>query len=381
MSDSTLKGRIINLIMSNEKYRKLIREILDDTRYHLLFESGKPDIYDALVTIKNNLFGRMIRLEASSVCQLRCRACSTARGKNRKGVIGWGFLKFDNFRRLIDENPDIRTIEISNWGEIFLNPELERIVRYAFHKNVRLKAANGVNLNTVSPSMLESLVKYRFNYLNVSLDGASHETYKIYRRKGSFHQVIRNVEMINEFKKKYESNLPKMSWQFVVFGHNEHEIDKAAEMARDLGMEFRPKLNHTPQYSPVVNSEMVKTKTGIGAASRDEFDKLKRKAYSRPCTQLWDSPQINWDGALLGCCVNKFGSFGNVFEEGLDGALNNEKFTYAKQMIAGLVPPREDIPCLQCKVWKKYNGDERTLLPSSTFEYLTHTIEKILTQK
>jgi len=66
------------------------------------------------------------------------------------------------------------------------------------------------------------------------------------------------------------------------------------------------------------------------------------------CYQLWDSPQINWDGKLLGCCVNRKKDFGNVFEEGLENCLKSEKYIYAKNMLKGKVRPREDIPCFDC---------------------------------
>ena len=71
-----------------------------------------------------------LRLEASSNCQLKCPSCPTAAGEIQK-TLGGGFLSFENFKRLIRENPQIRLIELSNWGEIFLNPEIVDIMEYA----------------------------------------------------------------------------------------------------------------------------------------------------------------------------------------------------------------------------------------------------------
>ena len=47
---------------------------------------------------------------------------------------------------------------------------------------------------------------------------------------------------MNDFKRRYRSGYPRLTWQFVVMGHNEHEISSARRMARDLGMRFDPKL-------------------------------------------------------------------------------------------------------------------------------------------
>ena len=119
-----------------------------------------------------------IGLDASTICQLRCRCCSNS-GGYIKQCLGSGFLKFEDFKRLINDNPWVRAIELSNWGEIFLNPDLLNIIKYAHEKKVLLNAFNGVNLNTVSHEMPEALVKYGFDSISCSIDGASQETYSI----------------------------------------------------------------------------------------------------------------------------------------------------------------------------------------------------------
>jgi hypothetical protein len=64
-----------------------------------------------------------IRLEVSSLCQLRCPSCPTT-SKAIHPAVGSGFLKLRDFQSLLDQNPWIREIELSNYGEIFLNPHL-----------------------------------------------------------------------------------------------------------------------------------------------------------------------------------------------------------------------------------------------------------------
>lgn len=171
-----------------------------------------------------------IRLESTSLCQLRCPSCPTASGAIRP-ALGSGYLKLSNFQKLLDENPWISQIELSNYGEIFLNPELMGILEYAYRRNVVLTAGNGVNLNTVKTDVLEGLVKYQFRNLTCSIDGASNETYAMYRVRGNFNQVIEHIKQINYYKKQYRSKYPLLGWKFVVFGHNEHEIPTARKLA------------------------------------------------------------------------------------------------------------------------------------------------------
>lgn len=329
-------------------------------KYRLLHDLGWVRTYELGLRIFERFYGKKIRLDASSVCQLKCPACSTASGFNKTGVVGWGHLRVEDFSRLLHENPNLKHIEVSNWGEIFLNPKIDEILKLAFENKVRLTAANGVNLNTVKESTLENLVRYRFAFLSVSIDGASQETYEQYRVRGNFDQVIENVRTINRFKKQYNTKFPKLGWQFVIFGHNEHELPKARAMAAELGMKLKTKLNHTPTHSPVRNEQYVRAEGGFGAASRDEFRQTTKKEYSFPCGQLWDNPQVNWDGKLLGCCVNKYGDFGNVFRDGLDGALHGETYRYAKQMVTGNAPARKDIPCYRCNTYWRMFPEEKT---------------------
>ena len=87
---------------------------------------------------------------------------------------------------------------------------------------------------------------------------------------------------------------------------------------------------------------------------QEEYEEINgRKYVSEICLQLWDDPQINWDGKNLGCCRNFWGDFGgNAFADGLSACLNHEKMGYARDMLLGLKPPRDDIPCSTCELYQ-----------------------------
>ena len=160
-----------------------------------------------------------------------------------RAAVGSGFLAFEDFERILRENPRLERVELSNYGEILLNPALPDILRFAFQRGVALHADNGVNFNDAKPELIEALVKYRLASLSCSIDGASQASYSLYRIRGDFDRVIANIKTLNAFKESYGSELPRVSWQFVVFGHNEDEIGQARRMAAELGMDFRLKLS------------------------------------------------------------------------------------------------------------------------------------------
>jgi MoaA/NifB/PqqE/SkfB family radical SAM enzyme len=316
---------------------------------------------------------------------LKCQACPTAKGVIGKSCVGSKFLEFQAFKRILDNNLWLKNIEISNWGEIFLNPDILSIMKYGYEKKVSLTARNGVNLNRIDEDVLEGLVKYQFKYLSVSIDGATPKTYSAYRKAGDYLQVIQNIKRINFYKNKYGSKLPHLRWQFVLFEHNKHELYIASDIARKLNMKFHIKLSWDKKLAAKKNKprtdsskyktahigmhELLGSEDSLIRNSKEanqfirtndkkssiisDLERSQKQIYKTVCMQLWLSPQINCDGKILGCCINYWNNYGNVFDfPDLLTALNNEKMTYARRMSAGQVPPIKDIPCASCHRYK-----------------------------
>ena len=184
---------------------------------------------------------RQVRLEACSLCQLDCVGCYMRNG--RKGDTGDGYLSADEFYNFINKNPLLESVELSNSGEVFLNPDLYEILEIAYENNLIITMSNGVNLNNASERVLEALVKFNVRHISVSIDGASQEIYSKYRRKGNYKNVIHNIETINKYKEKYNSKNPQLSWQFVLMESTEPDVEMAKNEAERLGMRINYKLD------------------------------------------------------------------------------------------------------------------------------------------
>lgn len=311
--------------------------------------------------IKNTFLPNKVRLEACTICQLRCKCCYM---RNDINTVGFGYLKYADFKKFVDNNSFVKDIELSNSGEIFLNKDLVKIIKYAYVKGVNLTAWNGVNFNDVTDELLEALVIYQFKSLTISLDGTCQETYTKYRVGGDFNKVIENIKRLNQYKEKHNSVYPVLSWQFIVFGHNEKEIPIARKMAKKYKFnEIYFKLNWDENFSPIQDDEFVKKETGLRYVSRSEYLCEEQKSYTRNmCMELWKNPVINWDGKLLGCCNMYKNDFGiNVFKVGLGKALSSKKYKEAQKMLANY-GPETDNPCLYC---------ERYQVLKETRSYLT----------
>jgi len=98
--------------------------------------------------------------------------------------------------------------------------------------------------------------------------------------------------------------------------------------------------------------------------SNDAYERKHNRAAQPMCSQLWLTPQVNWDGKLLGCCINRWGDFGNVFSSSLVSVLRSSRYRYAKKMLLGEVPPDKSIPCFYCPTYKRLQSEKFDLLQS-----------------
>ena len=298
-----------------------------------------------------------VRVEACSRCQLKCPACPTTRGENL-AAIGRGALAAADFRRLLEANPGIRRVELGNYGEVFLNPELPDILACAWEHGVATVIDEGANLNHAPDASLEALVQFGTERLRCSIDGVSQATYERYRVGGRLDRVVANIRRINAFKERHGRANPELVLQFIVFGHNEHELERAGVMARLLGMRLELVLNFAPEFMAVRDRERVRRV--LGYADRNEFIRSTGRHPGRhQCHGMWVNPQINWNGAMLGCDRNIWGVYpGNAFTGGLEEAMNSEALDHARAMLMGRAAPREGIPCLNCGIYRTMRDRE-----------------------
>ena len=112
-------------------------------------------------------------------------------------------------------------------------------------------------------------------------------------------------------------------------------------------MVFRTEVNSYGGLGHLEDEPSARAASGLDVVSfEDHFETTGSTLVKKFCHQLWNEPQINWDGKLLGCCMNTWSDFGrNVFKT---GNLRTERIEYAKRMLLGEAPARDDIPCTAC---------------------------------
>ena len=176
---------------------------------------------------------RAIQMDASSHCQLACPVCPTATGLTLP-VLGAGHLKVADFERLLSDNPEIREVELSNYGEMFLNPQLPDLLACAYERQVVVSGSNGVNLNFASEAALNAVVKYRVrpHLFDRWGDAGNLLTVPGQRPPGPRSATCGPNPGVATAR---PIRISAARLAIVAAGHNEHEIELARAMAQAQG--------------------------------------------------------------------------------------------------------------------------------------------------
>lgn len=290
-----------------------------------------------------------LTFDLTNVCQLRCPLCPTGlQAQDRES----GHAQFHMFERLLEEVGDyVFFIDFFNWGEPLLNRRLEEFVQLASSKNIVCSISTNLSL-PLTDERIRRLVTSGLNEILISLDGASSDTYAIYRRQGKFELVWENMRRLIRAKRSLGQTFPLITWQFLVFRFNEHEIDKAKVMAAEIGVDrliFRAPFLDVDRY-PVPDSE--KEAMAAWAPSEPRFRIADPGPKSR-CGWHYMSSAINWDGSVASCCTtfkkqDDFGTIGKSGQYSYMNVVNNAAYRAVRDRFAGRRTEPVPLVCERC---------------------------------
>jgi hypothetical protein len=179
----------------------------------------------------------------------------------------------------------------------------------------------------------DAYVRSRLDLMIISIDGATQAVYERFRRGGNLELVLENISSLVEAKRQLGSRTPVLSWNFLAFQHNAHEILGAETMARKLGLnvfrvvrpfdvswddpEIRPadvtpyvkRLDWTSISNPIENWNRFPNDLeaeAIGAAFEKGFEIASSSARmatsGHTCHWLYKNIVMDASGRILPCC-------------------------------------------------------------------------------
>jgi len=278
------------------------------------------------------------------ICNLRCPLCPTG---NNTINFEKKMIEYENFTKILDKVHSATSLQMFSWGESLLHPKICEMIGYASKKGLSIDIHSNFSLK-LSEEFLEKLVKSGLTNLTLSIDGASQETYEKYRRNGNFSTVLENMEKISRIKKMLGSQKPNVIWKFVVNKYNEHEVEKARNMAESFGFDFRTSVFTlvddvvdlpTQQYDKNRALELIDEWMPSEKYVYEPYKNLKdgknsESLYGGHCTFLWDAIYVNPDGSVYPCCfaTSPKSSFGNILTQPLEEIWNSSDYLYSRNL-------------------------------------------------
>lgn len=139
--------------------------------------------------------------------------------------------------------PDQTVIELYNWGEPFLHPEFEAMIKIVTNQGFRFGlSTNASILKTIPSDTVPKLAEIRF-----SMPGFSQESYdRIHGLK--FDVICRNIRAISEQIRAIYSDV-RITVAFHLYEFNRSETAPAREFCDKLKIEFLPLYAYFNGYS------------------------------------------------------------------------------------------------------------------------------------
>lgn len=284
-------------------------------------------------------------IEPTSFCNLKCPMCTS------KDLLPdkIGYMEWDLYKKIIDEARDfVHDINLFIGGEPLFHKRLPEMIKYAKNNGIRTRLST--NATVLTKDKAEALIEAGLDFVIFSFDGYEKEVYEKIRVNANFEKTLNNIKNFLEEKKKRDIARPYVVLQVIEFMNTgdrvkgySHEDKKEAFMKHFEGLP----VDKFSFISPHTFGGKIKREKGKG------FRPLGPKYV--PCTFLWYSMSIKWDGTVVPCCVDLAGEMpmGDVNKESLLDIWNSPSIVNLRKKIT--TKHYDEVPlCRGCDIlWKE----------------------------
>lgn len=283
-------------------------------------------------------------VETTNNCNLRCTFCPNS---NPRETVK-GFMSIDTFKEVVNQSKHfVYDMNLSHRGESLLNENLPEMIAYAKSNGISTRLNTNATLLTEEKSI--EIIEAGLDYISFSFDGIDAKTYESVRQNASYKNTLENIIRFLEIKKKRKSHKP-----YVML-----EILNLPEMPLDADSlnVFKKLFKNLP-----LNKFTIKPLHNWGGnlikQSSDNEKSLSAIKYS-PCTNIWYSMVVLWDGAVSICCQDWYNenSLGNIKDSSLEAMWNGEVIVSVRELLASKQFSQIEICCKCDLLWRpSYKG-------------------------
>tara|TARA_R110002049_G_scaffold142673_2_gene304559 strand:- start:12668 stop:14353 length:1686 start_codon:yes stop_codon:yes gene_type:complete len=313
-----------------------------------------------------------VTIDPSDTCQLLCPTCPTGienESKKQKGVATTLYradrkkLTPELFDSVLEELADkLFLIMFYNYGEPLLNPRLHQYITRATAHDIATEIHSNLSLK-LSDERIEQLLSAGVGRLSASIDGFSQQAYEVHRVGGDVSLVHDNLKRLAQARDRLGLDT-EIFYKFLIFKHNEHEIEDARKFAEDIGVQFisgdafihdqswlpSHRQGEVPYYSKHETDALIERWKSAGGRE-DYFFEHEHHPYwniipkeleailPQACSWHYGYSVVTAGGPVAPCCAVSKDSddFGTVIpgEVSFSDIWNNDHYTKSRRAMAG----------------------------------------------
>jgi radical SAM protein with 4Fe4S-binding SPASM domain len=289
-------------------------------------------------------------IEPTSMCNLKCVMCpNKSLDRDKKGM-----MDLELFKKAIDEAKDfVHDINLHHRGESLLHKGIYDMIKYAKDRGVVLKLHT--NATCLDEFNTRNILESNLDYISFSFDGFDRETYEKYRAGARYDKTMKNILRFLQLKKNLQKNRPFTVLELIDYS------------SYDDSYALKNLSSFKKQFAGLPLDKILVKKPHNFAGNVDIKTSEDDSVYS-PCTFLWHSLIIFWNGDVLPCTQDFHGqlSLGNLKDQSLSEIFHGEKMlSLRNKALTGSL--QEIKPCSGCDMIRR-----RKILgvPVKSFSYL-----------
>jgi len=202
-----------------------------------------------------------------------------------------GYYDYDAYTQIVDQIEHLRLhskIQFTGVGEPLLHPRIFDMIRYASDRG--FFTLMNTNATILTREKADQLVDSGLDYLHISLDGLTPDTYEKIRVGASFKRVLHNIFHL------FEARHGKKGYHLAVILGIVHQKMNTKEVEQFVDYFSQYPFHH------VVAGELFNHMGAIEEANLKYADKKEMDLDLYPvCNTPWDLLSINCDGKVVGC--------------------------------------------------------------------------------
>lgn len=174
-----------------------------------------------------------VRLDVENVsrCNYHCTMCQVSDWPGLKRAED---MSFDDYKSLIDRQYGLIEIKLQGMGEPLMGKCYADMIRYARDRHLWVRSTTNASLLHLKDNY-KHVIDADICELQVSIDGATSETYEKIRRGGKFTKVLDNCRLLNQYCR--DVGRPRTRMWVVVQKDNVGELSQFPTLAADLGFD------------------------------------------------------------------------------------------------------------------------------------------------